>query len=86
MLAPHAAIQSATQVTMMRPIEGSEQFYDPDGDELRFLKEATGTSDEEDLKARIIEVQREAYKVARRDVLPDCYAECIACCVSRTDG
>ena len=80
------AIQSATQVTMTRSIEGFEQFYDPDGDELRFLKEATGILDEENMKERIIEVQLEAYKVARRDVLPDCCAECIACCVSCTDG
>ncbi|RPD58889.1 hypothetical protein L226DRAFT_471237 [Lentinus tigrinus ALCF2SS1-7] len=48
---------------MTRAIEGSEQFYSPDSEQLQFFRDATGIADEAELKKHIINVQQEGYKV-----------------------
>ena len=48
-------------------LNGSELvFYKPDPEQLAFFKSVTGIDDDEQLKAHIIEVQHEAYKVGSR--------------------
>ena len=44
-----------------------ERLYDPTHDELKFFKQQTGIQDDDELKAHILEVQAEAYKVCNFD-------------------
>ena len=54
----------------VQSLDGTEKYYHLDDTQLAFFKAATGITDEAALKAHIIAVQHEAYKVGRlEDIL-----------------
>lgn len=48
-----------------------ERLYDLTDEERSFLKQQTGIQDDDELKAHILQVQAEAYKVCNREPLMD---------------
>ena len=46
-----------------REVALDERYYDLTGEDLTFFKQQTGIQDDEELKAHILQVQAEAYKV-----------------------
>ena len=56
--------QGSTQFTYFSPDRAlNERLYDPTDEERSFFKEQTGIQDDDVLKAHIVQVQAEAYKV-----------------------
>ena len=46
-----------------------ERLYDLTNEESRFFKQKTGIQDDDELKAHILELQAEAYKVCNLDIV-----------------
>ena len=66
--ASHIMSESDNTSTETSPYPAlDESLYDPTDEESSFFKQQTGIQDDEELKAHIIQVQSEAYKVCNRE-------------------